>query len=135
MRITSIKNISWVNIECKQDPIGHPSFEIEVYAGIRNGQFHAKNLKIHFFNLEEFVAEFDRFILDRSCGPRLEGTYNTFIAFSATGNMVICQYRLGGAFNGRKTVHFHHFGEFEIAQEHLLQLLEGFQALLNAQHS
>jgi hypothetical protein len=135
MRITSINNISWVNIECKQDPIGHPSFEIEVYAGIRNGQFRAKNLKIHFFNLEEFVVEFDTFILDRSRWPRLQGTYNTFIAFLAKGNMVICHYRLGGAYSGRKKFNFHHFGEFEITQEHLLQLLEGFQALLNTQHS
>jgi hypothetical protein len=49
--------------------------------------------------------------------------------------MVICHYRLGGAYSGRKKFNFHHFGEFEIAQEHLLQLLEGFQALLNTQHS
>ncbi|MGE5257402.1 MAG: hypothetical protein ACM3KE_12060 [Hyphomicrobiales bacterium] len=134
MKIASIRNISWVSIECTQDSSGPPNFEIEVYAGIRNGQFHAKNLNIHLFNLEEFVAEFDRFILDRSLGPRLEGSYNTFIAFSATGNMVICQYRLGGAFSDRKTMNFHHFGEFEIAQEHLLQLLENFRALLKAQH-
>jgi hypothetical protein len=135
MRITSIRDISWVNIECRQDSNVSTSFEIEVYAGIRNGQFHAKNLKIHLFNLEEFVAEFDRFILDRSLGPRLEGTYNTFIAFSATGNTVICQYRLGGAFSDRKTMNFHHFGEFEIAQENLLQLLENFRALLKAQNA
>jgi hypothetical protein len=129
MRITSINNKSWVDIECKKDPIGRPVFEIEVYAAIRNGQFRAKNHKIHFFNLEEFVAEFDTFILNRSRWPRLEGTYNTFIGFLAKGNMVICHYRLGGALSGRKKFNFHHFGEFEIAQEQLLQLSEDFQAL------
>jgi hypothetical protein len=122
--------MNWIDIECRQDLSGPQSFEIEVYARTRNGKFHAKNLKIHLRNLEEFVAEFDRFISDRSRGPRLEGTYNSFIAFLAVGHMIVCLYRIGGGFKARKQFNFHHFGEFEISPEHLLQLLEGFQALL-----
>jgi hypothetical protein len=135
MRITSTENISWVNIEYVKDSAGYPSFEIEVHADIQHGQFHAKNHKVQFQNFEEFVADLDRFILDRSRSPRLEGTYNTFIAFLARGNVVICQYRLGGAFCGRKTVYFHHFGEFEFNQEYLIQLLGSFRELMEAQHA
>ncbi len=134
MRITSVENISWVNVEYKKDPSGYPSFEMEVHADVRHGQFHARSLNVHFLNFEEFVAELDRFILDRSRAPRLEGTYNTFIAFLAKGTTVICQYRLGGAFSGKKTVYFHHFGEFEIEQGYLLQLLGGFRTMMEAQH-
>jgi hypothetical protein len=127
--------MSWIDIECRQDPGGPRSFKIEVHARTRNGKFHAKNLKIHLRNLEEFVAEFDRFISDRNRGPRLEGSYNSFIAFLSAGNMVICLYRIGGGFKASKAFNFHHFGEFEISQEHLLQLLEDFRALLKAQHT
>ena len=134
MRITSAEKLSWVNVECKQDPSGYPIFEIEVHADIRHGQFHAKNLEVQFMNFEEFVAELDGFILDRSSAPRLEGTYNTFIAFLVKGTTVMCQYRIGGAFSGRKTAYFHHFGEFQIDQECLLQLLGGFRALMQARH-
>ena len=134
MRITCVEKISWVNIEYKRDPSGYPSFEVEVHADVRHGQFHAKNLNVQFINFEEFVAELDRFILDRSRAPRLEGTDYTFIAFLAKGITVMCQYRLGGAVSGRKTVYYHLFGEFEIEQGYLLQLLGGFRALMEVQH-
>lgn len=127
--------MSWIDIERRQDPSGFLSFEIEVYARVQNGKFQVKNHKIHLLNLKEFAAEFDRFILDRSRGPRLEGTYNSFIAFLGVDNMVICQYRFGGGFKARKAFNFHHFGGFEIPQENLLRLSEGFQALLKAQHT
>jgi hypothetical protein len=79
------------------------------------------------------VVEFDRFILDRSHPPRLEGTYDTYLAFSTSGTAVMLQYRLGDAFCGRKTAYFHQSGEFEVDQENLLQYLAGFQALIEAQ--
>jgi hypothetical protein len=78
-------------------------------------------------------VEFDRFILDRSHTPRLEGTYDTYLAFSTSGTAVMLQYRLGDAFCGRKTAYFHQSGEFEVDQENLLQYLAGFQALIEAQ--
>ena len=133
MRITSVENISWVNVEYKKEPSGYLGFEMEVHADVRHGQFHAKNLNILFLNIEEFVLELDRFILDRSRVPRLHGNYDTYIAFLAGGAKVMCQYRIGGAFSGRKKAHFHHFGEFEIEQEYLPQLLSGFRALMEAQ--
>ena len=133
MRISSVENNCWVNLEYKKDPSGYPGFEMEVHADTRHGQFHAKNLKVQFINFEDFATELDSFILDRSRAPRLEGTYNTFIAFLAKGTTVMCQYRIGGAFSGSKIAYFHHFGEFEIGQEYLLQLLAGFRILMEPQ--
>jgi hypothetical protein len=90
-------------------------------------------MDIHFINFEEFVGEFDRFIMDRHRLPRLEGTYDTYIGFSGSGTAVICGYRLGDAFAGRKTARFFQSGEFEIEQERLLEFFHGFQELLAQQ--
>ena len=81
-------------------------------------------------DLDGFVGQLDRFILDWSLAPRLEGNYHAFIAFLPRGTTVMCQYRLGGAFFGGKTAYFYHFGEIDIEHEYLLQLLAGFRALM-----
>ncbi len=130
MKIFSVDNICSITIERNDETDTHSGFQMEAHVDVRHGQFDAKNIDVQFANLEEFVSEFDRFILDRSRTPRLEGTYDTYIAFSGQGNAVMLQYRLGDAFCGRKTAYFHQSGEFEIAQEYLLQYLAGFRALL-----
>lgn len=133
MKITSVDNICSVTLEHKGDTSGYSGFQMEVHVDIRHGQFDAKNTDVQFLNLEWFVSEFDRFILDRNHRPRLEGTYDTCIAFSTSGTAVMLQYRLGDAFCGRKTAYFYQSGEFEVEQENLLQYLTGFQALMEAQ--
>ena len=75
------------------------------------------------------MSELDKFILDRSRTPRLEGTYDTYFAFSTAGTAVIFKYQLGDAFCGRKTSYFYQSGEFEIEQESLLQYLGDFRAM------
>ncbi len=129
MRITSIDSICSITLERKDDASGNPGFQMETHVDIRHGRFGAKNIDVQFLNLEEFVSEFDRFILDRTRMPRLEGTYDTYIAFSASGNTVMLQYRLGDAFCGQKTSYFCQSGEFEVEQERLLQYLADFRAL------
>jgi hypothetical protein len=129
MKISSVDNNCSITIERTGDPGGYAGFQMEVRVDIGHGQFYAKNGDVQFLKLEEFVSEFDRFILDRNRTPRLEGTYDTYLAFSASGPAVVLQYRLGDAHCGRKTVHFYQSGEFEVEQGHLLQYLSGFQAL------
>lgn len=128
MKITDIDNVCSIIVDCKSNPRTYSGFQIEVHVDIGHGQFHATNTDVQFLNLEAFVSGFDRFILDRSRTPRLEGTYDTYIAFSGSGTTVMLQYRLGDAFCGRKTIHFYQSGEFEVDQEHLTQYLSDFRA-------
>lgn len=132
MRISSVDNNCFIAFEYRGDPSGYSGFQVEVHADIRHGQFGAKSIHVQFLNLEEFVSELDKFILDRTRMPRLEGTYDTYFAFSTSGSAVILKYQLGDAFCGRKTSYFYQSGEFEIEQENLLQFLGGFRSFVEA---
>jgi hypothetical protein len=133
MKIPSADNTCWITIQVPDSASGYAGFEVLTHVDIGHGQFEARNMDIHFINFEEFVGEFDRFIMDRHRLPRLEGTYDTYIGFSGSGTAVICEYRLGDAFAGRKTARFFQSGEFEIEQERLLEFFHGFQELLAQQ--
>jgi hypothetical protein len=133
MKINSVDNICALTLEHTGDSGDYSGFKMEVHADIRHGQFDAKNIDVQFLNLEIFIPEFDRFIRNRGHTARLEGTYDTYIAFSASGVAVMLQYQLGDAFCGRKTSYFHQSGEFEVDQENLRQYLDGFRSLMEAQ--
>lgn len=128
MKISSQDNLSWLKIECGGDPAGYLGFQVEAHVDIGHSQFDAKNSDVHFSKLEIFVAEFDRFITDRTLSPRLEGTYDTFIVFSGRGSAVMVQYRIGSAF-GNKSACYYQSAEFEVMQEYLLECMAGFREL------
>ena len=131
MKITSADDICWISVTPNE--ARYSGFDVVTHVNIDHGQFEARNTDVHFLNFEEFLSEFDKFIMDRHRAPRLEGTYDTYISFSGTGTSVICAYRLGDAFCGRKKATFYQSGEFEIQQERLLEFLHGFQKLLDQQ--
>lgn len=133
MKICSVDNNCFVALEFRGDSSGYYGFQVEIHADIQHGKFDAKNIDVQFLNLEEFVPELDKFILDRTRMPRLEGTYDTYFAFSASGSAVILKYQLGDVFCGRKTSYFYQSGEFEVEQENLLQFLGGFRSFIEAQ--
>lgn len=130
MKLTSEDRQCWIAIEAMADPDGYCGFAVEAHADIGHGQFCAKNADVQFLNLAQFVAEFDRFLLDRSLSPRLEGTYGCYLAFSAAGNSVTVQYGIGDAFCGKRTVYFQQSGAFEMAQENLLPILADFRRIV-----
>lgn len=114
MKIVSVDSNTWVSVERHEDPGGYASFAVEAQVDIGHGQFRAWNADVQFLNLGNFTAELDRFVLDRRLVPRLEGTYDTFLAFCASGTAVYLDFRVGDAFCGRKTVDFRLAGAFEI---------------------
>lgn len=130
MKITSADNKCWIAVQVAADGGGYSAFDVACHVDIGHGQFEARNRDIHFLNSKEFVNELDRFITDRTRTPRLNGTYDTYIAFSASGIAVLCEYRVGDAFAGRRPARFFQSGEFEIEQERLLEFFHGFRALL-----
>lgn len=114
MKIVSVDSKTWISVERHEDPGGYASFEVEAQVDIGHGQFRAWNVDVQFLNLGTFTDELDRFVLDRRLAPRLEGTYDTVLAFSASGAAVILTFCVGDAFCGRKTVEFRLTGAFEI---------------------
>jgi hypothetical protein len=103
MKICSVDNKCFAAIEYSEDGQGYGSFQIEVYFDIGHGKFDAKNGDVQFLNLEKFVSEFDKFILDRKRALRLEGTYDTYFGFMASGSAVLLKYQFGDAICGQKT--------------------------------
>jgi hypothetical protein len=132
MKISSLDKTCSVTLEYTGDARGYSGYQIEADVDIRHGRFYAKNIDVQFLNWDEFVSEYNRFILDRSLTPRLVGTYDSYIAFTGNGTAVYLQFCLGDAFCGRKTVGFRQSGEFEVEQQTLLQYLAGFRALMEA---
>ena len=123
MKISSLYMDRWVAIEYN----GEYSSTVRVHSDIGHGRFDAMNKDVSWLNYNEFVPEFDKFILDRSRIPRLEGTYDTFLAFSGHGRRIILDYRLGDTYNGNERPEYHYqSGTFEISQEYLLQILAEF---------
>ena len=114
MKIHSADNNCIITIEHNIDLNGYSGFQVDVHADIRHGKFDAKNMDVQFLNLDEFASEFDKFILDRSHIPHLEGTYDTYFTFTAHGAAVILKYQLGDAFCGQKTSYFYRRGSLKL---------------------
>jgi hypothetical protein len=128
MRITSIDKKVWLDISRNGDHV-HSSFSVESLVDIGHGKFDAKNGDIHFLNFEEFVKNFDAFILNRKLTPQLNGP-ETEIKFSNMQNAVMVSFVIGDAFSGYSTtVRFKTEGAFEINAEHLNDLLSSFKKL------
>lgn len=110
----------------------HASFEVSCTVDIGHGRFSGTNAGVHFLDLEDFVDRLDRFIMDRSLEPKLHGTDGTFLKVSSPGrkNSVAVSFAIGDAFAGMDVPStFRLEGVFEIEQEMLLSILEGFRAL------
>lgn len=76
MKIVSSDNKFWVELVKVEDEYGYSAFSIYGYADLGHSKFEAKNNDVHLLNLPEFISKFDRFILDRTLVPKLEGTYD-----------------------------------------------------------
>ncbi len=133
MKITSSDNSCAITIQTPDEGGGYSGLIITTKTVIEHGCFEGRNKDIHLLNLEIFIREFDNFISNRSLTPRLNGTYDTYLAFSTYKNSVVCEYRLGDASASHKTTRVYLSGEFTIEQECLLELLRGFKALLAQQ--
>lgn len=110
----------------------HSPFSVESSVDISHGRFGAINSDIHFLNHDEFLKEFDAFILNREIVPRLKGTYDTEIRFfqPKDKNIVMVSFAIGDAFSGyTTTVRFKSEGQFEVDAEYLNELLSNFEKL------
>ncbi len=134
MKISSADDKGFILIEYPAEPGEYSGFQVAAHADIGHGKFDARNDDVQFLNLEAFVSELDKFMLDRTRTPCLTGTYDTYFAFSARGRAVMLNYQIGDAYCGGTTSLFLLSGGFEVAQENLLQILGGFQAFIKARH-
>lgn len=127
MKIKSSNNEHY--IEIKRNEINDFPY-YDVSAKFR--EFSGSNDAISFDNLDEFIRDYDAFILDRSIAPKLTGTYDFELLIycknaggsprvKATISNVICDTP------GNTT--FGIFGEFEFDCEYLTSYLESFRGL------
>ncbi|ABD81592.1 hypothetical protein [Saccharophagus degradans] len=123
MKIVSSDNKFWVELVKVEDEYGYSAFSIYGYADLGHSKFEAKNNDVHLLNLPEFISKFDRFILDRTLVPKLEGTYDSYLEFKCVGSPVILTYNIGSAYCGTTNSEFGFTGSFEVEQEYLNTLL------------
>ena len=129
MRIIGKDNRCWLSIEHWGDD-GYSAFEIEAHVEIGHGEFHSKNIDVQLLKLGEFVSEFNRFIMDRSLSPRLEGTYDSHICFREVGVEVVLEFAIGDATTiGNNTIFYRQTGAFIVDQEYLTETFRSFRSL------
>ena len=125
MKILSKDKNSWISIEENNGDFGvEGTYSIEAKTDIGHSYFRGINREVILLETESFKEEFDRFITDRSLSPKLEGTYETSLIFTAKGNNVTLKFRLGSSFCGNHIYNYNVAGEFDIAQEYLNNILE-----------
>ena len=130
MKIYSINNHSLIEVNQFTDiENNYSSFVLSVAIDIEHGEFSAKNTDVHFFNIDEFNSNFDDFISNRELNPKLEGTYDSFIEFSAYRNRVYVHFKIGDSYCGSKIVNYSLEGSIEISQENLLIYQQQFLSL------
>ena len=132
--ITSEDNICRLTMAPTCDPSRSAGFEVGAWADIGHGRFDAVNRDVNFLNIDAFVDEFDKFIMERSRVPCLKGTYDTYIRFVGSGTAVHCEYRLGDAYCGQGAAEFYQSGRFRVENDGLLELLQRFRQVL-AEHT
>ncbi|TKB05669.1 hypothetical protein [Desulforhopalus sp. IMCC35007] len=120
MKISSIDSKNSITIERKGDN-DYSTFEVTAEIDIVHGTFTGKNIDIIFFNIDEFIMEYDSFLTNRKISPILNGTYDSYIKIEAgKGSSVFVSFSLGDAFSGyNETVDFSLNGKFEINTEFL----------------
>ncbi len=131
MKIYSSDSRSAIRIE-KHGDVQYSSFEVEVSVDIGHGAFTDKNTDVQFLNLDRFVEELNAFVLERQQIPRLQGTYDSFIAFSTPAGKTALwvEFALGDACAGPvKTADYLLKGGFEFDPEYLNEVLAGFREL------
>lgn len=64
----------------------------------------------------------------RTVVPRLDGTYGSFLRFSAAKNVVTVEFAIGDAYGGAEAHDYLFTGSFEVSRESLLRLTRDLQA-------
>ena len=123
MKIYGIGKKSWLEIGPVKDG-SYTATSVEVKIDIGHGFFSAKNIDMHFQNLDTFIPELDHFITSRDINPRLNGTYDSFIEISGSVSHVFIKFCIGDEDCGAKTHQYSLCGSFEIEQEHLVPFLK-----------
>lgn len=105
-------------------------FEISVTVKGQTGDWSGSNREMVFFNEAAFLADLDRFILDRSLRPTLTGDYDLKIEFfrpEEARNHVFLGFSFGDSPHAAPVSLR---GAFEIDQSDLLRILDDFRRTL-----
>ncbi|NOY00979.1 MAG: hypothetical protein GXP30_14820 [Verrucomicrobia bacterium] len=127
LKLESGDRKSWVEVRPhNNDPGVYSACAMEAVADLGRGRFQGLNGDVFFMRFEKFCDEFDRFILDRSLSPTLEGEYDSYLSFSAEGNRVIFSFCVG---DDSAEEAYRLRSSFEIEGERLNGLNDYFRAL------
>ena len=133
MRITSADNKAWVEITPGKSYL---SFNIECMVNSGQSLFHGKNAEFHLLNIEEFIADLNKFILDRKVLPQLNGVYGPCLEFYRSNKQttaVMVRFSVGDDASAYSdNVEFKTTGTFEINSEFLNDYVKGFSELTKA---
>lgn len=108
-------------------------FELHCTVDIGHGRFSGSNVDIQFLNASAFLAELERFSLDRNLTPQLDGTYSSFLIFwrPSGSDDVMLSFSVGDAYSlGPVTSEFNLTGSLRLPQGVLDAMIADFRVLL-----
>ena len=131
LRLHSPDCRSWLELSPLSDDQGYyTAVSMEAVVDIGHGRFTAFNGDVQLLGIAAFCDVFDKFILDRTLQPCLEGTYDSFIAFSGSSTSVVLSFCVGDSYCGSEGVEDYRLrGKFAIDQGLLNDLLAYFCSL------
>ncbi len=88
----------------------YSSYLVEIRIDIEHGLFIARNNDLQFLNLDAFLTALEKFMVDRTTQPVLEGTYGSLFRLRAHGQGLILEYRLGDAYCVKPMLEYAHTG-------------------------
>lgn len=131
MRIASSDRRSFLEIHHLGDE-RYSSYRVRAEVETDWGRFSGENQDVQFFGWDQFLSEFDRFILERSLKPTLMGTYGCDLRFEAlqSSQHVALLFTVQVEFqNQRPPAQICLTGQIEIEQDQLTELLREFRQL------
>ncbi|MDB6076078.1 MAG: hypothetical protein JWO89_3718 [Verrucomicrobiaceae bacterium] len=132
LRLVSRDSRSWFEICPWSDDGAFTALRLEAQIDVGGSRFTALNRSVIPLNLAEFPPAIDRFIMDRSVRPSLDGTDDSFFRLTTRSPLqVCCHFSIGDTYCGGPGPHetYRLTGTFEIDQDRLHQIHEYFRRL------
>ncbi len=132
VRIVAHDDRSWLHLAVVDGDDPYAGLHVAAFAEFLRGRFDAVSGSVLFNAFGAFVDTFDRFILDRSLIPLLTDHGDSFLRFRSPRARPVVMLEFAVAtqrFDSGRPTCFRLEGSFEVAQDRLMEILDGLRRI------